>query len=111
MNCNGCGNDAAYAVRTVYDDGRLQDSCDRCGGGRSIANVPDVFFKEPYFDENLGSQDDPGPKFIGSKSEKAYWLKKRNLREAGDRVHGATSFDPKYSRIAHDNYRRSLNHG
>lgn len=106
MNCRNCKNEAAYAVRTIYDSGELIDSCDRCGGLSSIANVPDVYFKQPYWDQHLGSQDDPGPKFIGSKSEKAYWLKKRGLREAGDRVRGVDSFQASYSREAFKNLRK-----
>jgi hypothetical protein len=107
MTCRHCQNVAAYAVRTIYDDGRLVDTCDQCGGSGSMANVPDVYFKGPYVDEHLGSQDFPGPKFIGTRSEKAAWLKRCNLREAGDRVHGSTSFDAAYSRKAHDSLRRN----
>lgn len=106
MECRNCNNKSAYAIRTIYDDGRMQDSCNECGGLNSIANSPDVFFKGPYMDENISSQEHPGPKFIGSKAEKAYWLKKCHLREAGDRVHGATSFDPISSRHAQESLRR-----
>lgn len=74
-----------------------------------MANIPDVYFKEPYWDENLGNQDEPGAKFVSSRAEKAYLLKKNNLQEAGDRVHGATSYDPRYSRTAHENFRRNTN--
>jgi hypothetical protein len=103
MNCSGCGNESAYAVRAVYKDGRIQESCNHCGGLTSVANVPDVYFKQPYWDQHLGSQDDPGPKFIGSKSEKAYWLKRNGLREAGDRIRGVDSFQAGYSREAFKN--------
>lgn len=107
MICQNCGNPAAFAVKTVYGDGRLQDSCDQCGGLTSIGNVPDVYFKEPYVDEHLATQDHPGPKFVGTRAEKAYWLKKCNLREAGDRVHGANSFDPISHRHAEESLRRN----
>lgn len=110
MTCNRCGNDQAYHVKTSYEDGQVHDLCDKCGVG-STFYAPDVYFKQPYWDENLGSQDDPGPKFISSRAQKAYLLKKNNLREAGDRVHGASSFDPKYSRTAHENFRRESSHG
>ena|SRR5258708_17728232 len=106
MTCNSCGNAAAYAVRSVYDSGRIIDSCDRCGGQRSLCNTPDVYFKEAYVDEHLGSEEFPGPKRINSRAEKAYWLKKCNLRESGDRHHGATSFDP----ISHRHAEESLRH-
>jgi hypothetical protein len=106
MICRNCGNASAYAIRTVYDDGRMQDTCDSCGGMRSIGNTPDVYFKAPYLDEHLGSEEHPGPKFIGSKAEKKYWLEKCHLREAGDRVHGATSYDPISHRHAEASLRR-----
>lgn len=106
MICNGCGNQAAYAVRTTYGDGRVEESCNACGGGHSMANVPDVYFKEPYVDEHLGSEEFPGPKTINSRAEKAYWLKKCNLREGGDRVHGANKFDPISHRHAEESLRR-----
>jgi len=96
----------AYAVRTVFDNGEMIDSCDQCGGARSIANVPDVYFKQPYYDQHLGSPDDPGPKLISSKAEKAYWLKKRGLREAGDRIGGVDSFQASYSREAFKNLQK-----
>lgn len=81
-------------------------SCNVCGGNTTgLFTLHDVFFKGPYWDENISSSEHPGPKFITSKTEKAYWLKKCNLREAGDRVHGATSFDPLYSRHAHENFK------
>jgi hypothetical protein len=69
------------------------------GGG-----VADVYFKEPYWDPHLASEDHPGPKFISSREEKKYWLEKCNLCESGDRVHGARSFDP----IAYKHARESL---
>ena len=88
------------------DGDQVFDSCDWCGGSHSIANTPDVYFKQPYVDENLASEEHPGPKFIGSKAEKAYWLKKCHLREAGDRVHGSTSYDPISHRHAEESLRR-----
>jgi len=78
------------------------EMCDGCGA--STAGVPDVYFTKPYFDEHIASQDFPGGKFIGSRREKKLWLEKCNLREAGDRVHGATSFDP----ISHRHATESL---
>ena len=106
MDCRNCGNTAAYAVRTIVDGDQLYDSCNNCGGLTSIANSPDVYFKTPYMDENLSSQDHPGAKFISTKAEKVYWLKKCHLRESGDRVHGATSFDPISHRHAEESLRR-----
>ena len=53
----------------------------------------DIYFKEPYWDENISSEEHPGAKFISSRGEKKAWLEKCNLREAGDRHHGASTFD------------------
>jgi len=78
--------------------------CDGCGA--SPRGLPDVYFKEPYWDHHLSSEDHPGPKFITSRGEKKMWLEKCNLREAGDRVHGASSFDPISHRHAMESLRR-----
>ena len=91
MICGNCNNQNARVWKKGFSDDGPWEMCDRCGA-RS-AGTPDVYFKGPYMDENLSSQDHPGPKFIGSRREKKMWLEKCNLREAGDRVHGATSFD------------------
>jgi hypothetical protein len=109
MTCGNCGNTAAYAIRSTYSDGRMNDVCDRCGGVTSVCNTPDVYFKEPYVDEHLSSEQYPGPKQISSRAEKAYWLKKCNLREGGDRKHGASSFDPISHRHAEESLRRTSN--
>lgn len=55
-------------------------------------------------DENLSSDEHPGAKFISSRREKKYWLDKCNLRESGDRTHGASSFD----KISHRHAMESL---
>ncbi len=105
MTCNRCHNAQAWHIKSVYDNGLMVDCCDRCGVSGTFYS-PEVYFKEPYWDPHLGSEEDPGPKYITSREQKALLLKKNNLREAGDRVHGATSFDPKYSRTAHENFRK-----
>lgn len=100
--CLNCGNQTPYAkwIREI------SEFCDRCGTG-ALTVVPDVYFKSAYMDEHLATEEHPGPKFIGSRADKAYWLKKCKLREAGDRVHGATSFDPISHRHAEESLRRS----
>jgi hypothetical protein len=99
--CNNCKNPAPYAkvIRETVE------WCDRCGIG-ALTSIPDVYFKEPYVDEHLGNEAHPGPKRINTRAEKAYWLKTCGLREAGDRVHGATSFDPISYRHAQESLRR-----
>ncbi len=74
------------------------------GPGRG---APDVYFKGQYTDHNLSNWEHPGAKVISSRSEKKYWLEKCNLREAGDRVHGGTSFDPISNRHATESLRRT----
>lgn len=99
--CLNCRNETPYAkwIRETTE------FCDRCGTG-TLTMVPDVYFKGTYVDEHLATEEHPGPKLISSRSEKAYWLKKCKLREAGDRVHGATSFDPISHRHAEESLRR-----
>lgn len=65
--------------------------CSDCRTPRG--GVSDIYFKGAYVDEHLGSEEFPGPKQINSRADKKYWLDKCNLREAGDRHHGASSFD------------------
>jgi hypothetical protein len=99
MICEGCANDHASVLNVRYQkDGRKICSCNRCGA--SLPYVADVYFKEPYWDENLATEDHPGAKFIASRGDKKFWLDKCKLREAGDRVHGATSFDKISHRVA-----------
>jgi len=90
-------------ARYRWDKELRQLVCVDAGPGRGI---PDVYFKEPYLDEHLASEEHPGAKFISSRREKKYWLEKCNLREAGDRVHGASSFDSISHRHAVESLRR-----
>lgn len=89
MTCNGCGNQQARVWRR-YEGG--QEACDACGGLGSVY-VPDVFFKSPYLDENLGNpKRDAKEKngvWVESRRHKAQLMAEQGLREAGDRVRGA----------------------
>ena len=103
-DCDNCGtNDARVLVYSYTKEGCLK-SCDKCGA--RVRGVPDVYFKEPYVDHNLATEEHPGPKTISSRSEKKFWLDKCHLREAGDRYHGASSFDPISHRHAEESLRR-----
>ena len=108
MECRNCGNKAAYNVRTVYDDGRLEDSCDRCGGVRTT--LYDAYCPTGgYFDEHLSHPDKPasyGGTFVPDKATTARLMKEYGLREAGDRVHGANKFDPISHRHASESLKR-----
>lgn len=102
--CGNCGNKSARVIQISYGKEGKQENCDGCGArGRG---TPDVYFKGEYVDDNLASEQYPGPKLIRSRQEKKMWLEKCNLREAGDRHHGATSFDPVSSRHATESLRR-----
>lgn len=112
MDCKGCGNSEAWAVHPKKEKltGKVFEECNRCFDS-SIPAFPDVYFREPYWDEYLCDYDDPSysPKrgtFIQSRAHKAYVLKKCGLREDGDARGGARKFDPLYSRIAHENFRK-----
>lgn len=116
MRCNGCKNENAWAVHPKKErlSGRVFEECNVCFDA-SIPQSPDVYFREPYWDENLNDYDDPGydPRrgtFIRSKQHKAYVMKKNGLREDGDRRSGGRAFDPLYSRIAHKNFKEQY-HG
>ena len=103
MICDGCGNEHAHSIQVAWSkrDGR-RCQCDRCGA--VTRGVPDVYFKGEYVDENIASEQYPGPKLIRSRQDKKMWLQKCNLREAGDPVHGMSRFDP----ISHRHAMESL---
>lgn len=116
MLCGGCGNAEAWAVHPKKETltGRVFEECNKCFDS-TISHNPDVYFRGPYWDENLCDYDDPNydPKrgtFIRSKQHKAFVLRKCGLREDGDRRHGWRAFDPSYSREAHKNFKEKY-HG
>jgi hypothetical protein len=80
--CETCGNRHVRS-RVFVEKTWL---CDRCGDATS-PTVHDVYF-DGRPETNL--VDDHGnPMVFVSKSHKARFLKEKNLREAGDKVHGA----------------------
>ena len=84
--------------------GRVYEECNRCFD-KSIPANPDVYFRGPYWDENIHDLDDPSHDrvkgtFITSKAHKAYAMKKCCLVEAGDRRGGSNNFDPIAARHA-----------
>lgn len=103
--CGFCGNEEPYAKRITFEG----EHCDRCGGFNTLAAMQDVYFKGPYVDEHLATEEHPGPKTINTRAEKAYWLKTCRLREDGDRTHGASKFDPIAHRHAQESLRRKHN--
>ena len=108
--CEGCGNPnpwARHPKREAYT-GRWFEECNRCFDP-SIPQNPDVYFRQPYWDENLHDLDSPGydPRrgtWITSKAHKAYVMRKLGLKESGDWHHGKRNFDP----IAHKHAMASL---
>ena len=78
----------------------MQESCDRCGDLRHLV-IPDVSFTGPYLDPNLAHPDRPWEKdgvWVESKRHKARLMTEQNLREVGDKKHGARNFDPALAR-------------
>lgn len=97
--CNGCGNDKAWVINRKKESltGKIYEECNKCFDP-SIPRNPDVYFKQPYWDENLLDWDDPScdnmkGTFITSKQHKAYVLKKLGIREAYYRKHGMVNDD------------------
>lgn len=112
--CLGCGHQNPWSVKWKKEklSGRKFMECNNCFDA-SIPDHPDVYFKEPYWDDNLHDLDDVSydPErgtFVTSRKHKAYLFKKLGVREAGDRIRGATSYDPTYARIARENFNKSL---
>ena len=87
MECNNCGNKAAWAWKSLSDG---SESCDGCGFRGNPP--PDVYFKKPYLDPNLVDTKNPKEHngvWIKSRADKAARMKKIGCHETGDRVHGA----------------------
>jgi len=95
MICRGCGNQNATIVKIVYENGKPLEVCDDIDcGNLKCPRVPDVYFREPYFDSNLGDNNSPHGKFIRSKRHKMKVMQEQGLREAGDRYHGSQHITP-----------------
>ena len=103
FDCAGCNKGKDDFSVMIIRDHVIKKFCKEC---RTPKGVADVYFKGDYVDENIASEQYPGPKRISSRADKKYWLDKCNLREAGDRVHGATSFDKISNRYAMESLRR-----
>jgi hypothetical protein len=115
--CLGCGAQNPWMTRMKKEklSGRKFMECNRCFDA-SIPENPDVYFRQPYWDDNLHDQDDVSydPEkgvYVTSKLHKAYLFKKLGVREAGDRVHGTTGYDPTYARIARENLQKGVTYG
>lgn len=94
--CSNCGATQYYGFKVVYTkEGRFQ-TCSNCD--KISCNIPDVYFDSSkganQIDRNLVDRKTGKPIPFSSKREKAAVLKKLNLGEAGDKIHGG--------RIAHD---------
>ncbi len=87
MECNGCGNPAAYRVR--YS--KHGECCNSCAGGLPSVQNSDVFFKKPYLDPHLVDPTKPEQKngvWIESREHKASLMRELGWREAGDKKGG-----------------------
>ena len=96
MTCGGCGNQSAVAVRLTYEAGQRIEMCDlpSCGGV-TVSAKRDVYFRQPYVDQNLADAKNPFGTEIRSARHKAQVLKAQGLREDGDRHHGSLFRDAK----------------
>lgn len=108
MVCRSCHNPNAYAVKTTLEGNALVDVCNECGN-LSLANVTDCYVPPGgmHF-EGLSHPDYPesyGGTFCATKQEKAYYLKKYGLQEAGDARHGSTGYDKIAARHARESLR------
>lgn len=110
--CESCGNRNPWARHSKKEKftGRYYEECNRCFDP-SIPQNPDVYFRQPYWDENLCDYDDPSydikrGTFIRSKAHKAYIMKKLGVREAGDMRNGSRNFDPISHRYGAESLRR-----
>src|SRR5258706_12434652 len=99
VECKGCGNPEPWSVTNKKESisGRIYQECNRCFDP-TISRNPDVYFKVPYWDENLMDWDEPSCNnntgtFIRSKQHKAYVMKKLGVREAPDKKHGFSNAD------------------
>lgn len=105
MTCRGCGNPSAWATRVIYDDGRLEETCNDCGNFRPSA-TSDVFWNGPHSIEHV-TDSNGAPIHFESKAHKARVFKEQGLREAGDRIRGSTAL-PFHT---HKRYQRPINPG
>lgn len=110
--CEGCGHASPWARHSKKEalSGKTYEECNRCFDP-SISSNPDVYFRQPYWDEHLCDYDDPSydfkrGTFIRSKAHKAYVMKKLGIREAGDMRNGSRNFDPASHRHAEASLRR-----
>lgn len=111
--CVSCGSKNPWMKRWKKEkfSGCRYMECNNCFDASNAGSGADVYFREPYWDDNLHDLDDPSydPQrgtFVTSKAHKAYLFKKLSVREAGDPVHGTTGFDPLYSKHALANSQR-----
>jgi len=119
MKCEGCGNERAHRIRTYFDNvpgettkSQIKEVCDKCGMVSTTTVLNDVYFKEPYFDENLADEKHPYGRHIESKAHKARIMREQNVHEYGDRVRGArAAFDRRaFESNMNEIRRRGLGH-
>ena len=118
MTCDGCGNTEATATRTYLTASGLVEVCNSsdCGDFKP-RGMPDVFFSQPYHDENLADSSHPFGQEVLSKRHKATLLASQGLREDGDRVHGSVfrdakrkpvEFKPEFKRKLRETVRKNI---
>lgn len=85
MECSSCGNKEAHRISYTKE----KESCDKCGASNHF-KFSDVYFKEPYLDQNITDPvKAPHGTYINSREHKAAVMKMNGIREFGDKRHGS----------------------
>ena len=83
MVCQGC--------KALTHLVKIRNGVETCPYCSNVASpyLPDVYFKEPYFDEHLGTDKSPQGQWVYSKADKARKMQDIRVVEKGDRTHGS----------------------
>ena len=101
MHCQVCNTDVAARIKNV---GGVWIGCDRCAD-LGVFHRPDVYFRKPYWDPNLGRLGKPEEKngvWVDSRNHKASLMKDKGVHEAGDRKHGSVNVGTRAKKVYQD---------
>lgn len=90
MTCNSCGNDNAYHIKSLCEDGNIYDVCNACSKIAMVdAYSPDVYLHRAG--QQFNNLCDPmgKPYEIQSKRHKKEVMDRLGVSEAGGTVNGA----------------------
>lgn len=97
LPCDSCGSSSWTYKKTWIDGATSYCRCSECDKDLRVGLPPSVAFTPANdgceYNPNIADANgDAIP--LTSRAHKAEMMKRFNLREAGDRVHGARNFDP-----------------